>query len=94
MAHLFPIPLLAVTVTLLVRAEFRSERRQVYVWKPLSTLLVILVALLSLLQANADLGFAAGNAGLDDSRADPGRHGRRRGPDRSRAPRPGRPGGD
>jgi uncharacterized membrane protein YhhN len=59
-AHLFPIPLLAVTVTLLVRAEFRSERRQVYVWKPLSTLLVILVALLSLLQANADLGYTLG----------------------------------
>jgi len=53
MAHLIPIPFLAVTVTLLVLAEFRDDRRQIYLWKPLSTILIIVVALLSLLQPDA-----------------------------------------
>ena len=57
MAHLFPIPFLALTVTLLVRAEFRREQQQVYLWKPLSTLLVIAVALLSFLQPTVCIGF-------------------------------------
>jgi uncharacterized membrane protein YhhN len=48
-AHLIPIPFLAVTVTLLVRAKFRSDQRGVFVFKPVSTLLVIAVALLSFL---------------------------------------------
>lgn len=60
MAHVLPIPLIAITVTLLVRGEFRSQQRQVYLWKPLSTLLVILVALLSLLTPTADPGFTLG----------------------------------
>jgi uncharacterized membrane protein YhhN len=60
MAHMLPIPLIAITVTLLVRAEFRSQQRQVYLWKPLSTLLVIVVALLSLLTPTADPGFTLG----------------------------------
>jgi uncharacterized membrane protein YhhN len=47
MAQLIPIPFLVVTVTLLVRARIRSDQDQIYVFKPLSTLLVILVALLS-----------------------------------------------
>jgi uncharacterized membrane protein YhhN len=46
-AHLIPIPLLAVTVVLLVRAELRADKKQVYVFKPVSTLLLISVALLS-----------------------------------------------
>jgi uncharacterized membrane protein YhhN len=57
MAHLIPIPFLAVTVSLLVPAEFREDRRQVYIWKPLSTSLIIVVALLSLLQPDARLAF-------------------------------------
>jgi uncharacterized membrane protein YhhN len=52
MAQLIPIPFIAVTVTLLVWAQLRHDRRQVYLWKPLSTLLVIAVALLSFLQPN------------------------------------------
>lgn len=48
MVSLIPIPFLAVTVSLLVRAQFRKSRQQIYFFKPLSTLLVILVALLSL----------------------------------------------
>ncbi len=47
MAQLLPIPFLVVTVTLLVRARLRSNEGQIYFFKPLSTLLVILVALLS-----------------------------------------------
>jgi uncharacterized membrane protein YhhN len=53
MLHLMLIPVVAVTVTLLVRAEFRNDRQQVYLWKPLSTVLVIAVALLSLAQPDA-----------------------------------------
>jgi uncharacterized membrane protein YhhN len=47
MAQLVPIPFLALTVTLLVRAKLRSNEGQVFLFKPLSTLLVILAALLS-----------------------------------------------
>jgi len=59
MVHLAPIPVLVVTVILLIRAEFKSDARQIYVFKPVSTLLVIAVALLSLLmpQANASFTF-------------------------------------
>jgi uncharacterized membrane protein YhhN len=57
MAQLIPIPFLVVTVILLVRARFRSDRRQEYIWKPLSTVLVILVALLSLLTPGARPAF-------------------------------------
>jgi uncharacterized membrane protein YhhN len=54
MAHLIPIPLLAIAVTLLVRAHLHSKQRQVYLWKPLSTLLVIATALLTLLAPNVE----------------------------------------
>ncbi len=57
MAQLILIPFIALTVTLLVRVEFRGERQQVYLWKPLSTLLVIAVALLSFREPNVQAGF-------------------------------------
>ncbi len=47
---LYLLPILVVTVTLLIRAEFRDQRRQIYILKPISTLLVIAMALLSLLE--------------------------------------------
>lgn len=52
MAIWFPIPILIAGVFLLVRAERRTPRdvRQVMLWKPLSTLMVIAVCLLSLAQ--------------------------------------------
>jgi uncharacterized membrane protein YhhN len=56
-AHLIPIPFLAVTVTLLVRAENMSDQRQVYFFKPTSTLLVIAVALLSFLTPGVQPSF-------------------------------------
>lgn len=43
-----PLCVLAGTVYLLIRAEFADDRRRIYLWKPLSTGLVVLVALLSL----------------------------------------------
>ncbi len=49
MSQLIPIPFLIITVTLLIRAELRQEQKQVYFFKPISTLLVILVAMLSFL---------------------------------------------
>jgi uncharacterized membrane protein YhhN len=52
-AHLIPIPVLIVSVILLVRARFRSDMRQEFVLKAISTLLVIVVALLSLLVPSA-----------------------------------------
>jgi len=47
---LYLLPILVVTVSLLIRAEFRDQRRQIYLFKPISTLLVIAMALLSLLE--------------------------------------------
>ncbi|MFN2225250.1 MAG: lysoplasmalogenase [Anaerolineae bacterium] len=58
MLHLALIPVIALTVTLLIRAEFRDDRRQVYLWKPLSTVLVIVVALLSLGEPGAIPAFS------------------------------------
>ena len=57
MMHLIPIPFLAITVTVLVWAEFRGNRRLVYLVKPASTVLVIAVALLALLAPDAELPF-------------------------------------
>ena len=47
---LYPIPVLIVTVALLIRAEILGRQRQIYTFKPISTVLVIGVALLSLLE--------------------------------------------
>jgi uncharacterized membrane protein YhhN len=57
---LIPIPFLAVTVTLLVRAKLRSDQRGVLVFKPISTLLVIAVALLSFLTPGVQPAFTFG----------------------------------
>ncbi len=57
---LYPIPVLVVTVTFLIRAEFLKKRRQIYVFKPLSTLLVIATALLSLLEPAPNLTYTIG----------------------------------
>ena len=57
MAQLVPVPFLMATVTLLVRARFRSDELGIFVFKPLSTLLVIVVALLSLTTPGARVSF-------------------------------------
>ena len=57
---LFPIPFLIITVLLLIRAEFRVEQRQIYFFKPLSTLLVILVAVLSFSTPDVNVGYTVG----------------------------------
>jgi len=57
MTQLIPIPFLLVTVPLLIRASLKGNQSQVYVLKPLSTLLVIAVALLSLLTPTAQPAF-------------------------------------
>ena len=56
-----PIPFWLVTVVLLIRAQERSPRdiRQTWVWKPLSTLLVIAVAGLSLTVPTHDATYTA-----------------------------------
>ena len=54
MAHLIPVPFAIVSVILLIAAEFREQREKIYLWKPISTLLVIAVAALSLLRPAAD----------------------------------------
>ncbi len=58
MIHLLPIPFLVITVVWLICAEFRSDQRQVYVAKPVSTLLVILAAALTLLTPQTNAAFA------------------------------------
>lgn len=56
----YPIPILAITVLWLIGAEFREQRRQVYIAKPLSTLLVIAVALLSFLEPASNPFYTTG----------------------------------
>ena len=53
------VPLLVVTVALLIRAELSGRRKGTYVWKPISTLLVILVAILGGLTPRAELTYTA-----------------------------------
>jgi uncharacterized membrane protein YhhN len=57
---LLVVPFVAVAVFLLIRAQLRAAPRQVYVLKPLSTLLVILVAVLSFGAPGAQAGYTAG----------------------------------
>jgi uncharacterized membrane protein YhhN len=54
------LPILIATVFLLIRAEIRKEKRLVYVFKPISTLLVIAVALLSILEPANNRVFTGG----------------------------------
>ncbi len=64
MVFWIPIPFLIVTVTVTVWAALHGRQQQVYLFKPLSTLLVIAVALLSLAtpgaQSRYTLAIAAG----------------------------------
>lgn len=53
------IGVLAVTVTLTILGHFRDDKRLVYIFKPLSTLIVIAIALLSLGLPNARPAFTA-----------------------------------
>jgi uncharacterized membrane protein YhhN len=57
---LYPIPLLIVTVFFLIRAALLKNQRQVYIFKPASTLLVMAVALLSLLEPEQNLTYTLG----------------------------------
>lgn len=59
MAQWIPVPLLVVTVALLIRAELSGRQKGIYVWKPLSTLLVILVAILGGLTPQAESSYTA-----------------------------------
>ena len=53
MNPLILVPLVVIAVGLLIHAHGAGNRRQVYLWKPLATLLVIAVAALSLTQPGA-----------------------------------------
>ncbi|CAG0936402.1 putative membrane protein [Thermoflexales bacterium] len=57
---LYPIPVLVVSVILLIRAEILKEQRQIYVFKPISTLLVIIIALLSFLEPGHNQVYTVG----------------------------------
>jgi len=57
---LYPVPILAAAVFLLIRAEILGKRRQVFIFKPAATLLVIAAALLSLLEPNRNLTYTGG----------------------------------
>ncbi len=57
---LYLLPVLAITVFFLIRAEFRKAQRQIYVIKPLATLLVIAVALLSFREARMNPTYTVG----------------------------------
>ena len=57
---LYPVPVLLVLVVLLVRAEIRKENRKIYILKPLSTLTVIVMALLSFTEPSFNPVYTAG----------------------------------
>ena len=57
---LYMIPPLAAAVVLLVRAKFREQRRQIYIIKPLATLIVIVVALMSLYEPFRNMNYTWG----------------------------------
>jgi uncharacterized membrane protein YhhN len=57
---LYLLPVLAALVFFLIRAEFRKAQRQIYVLKPLSTLLVIVIAALSFAEAKVNLTYTLG----------------------------------
>lgn len=62
---LYPVPLLMITLTLLIRAELLKKQTQIYIFKPLSTLLVISTALLSMWTPDYNLTYTIGiTAGL------------------------------
>jgi len=62
-AALYLVPVLAATVFLLIRAELLGKRWQVYLFKPLSTLLVIAVAATSFLEPTRNLIYTMGALG-------------------------------
>jgi uncharacterized membrane protein YhhN len=57
---LYLIPVLAALVLFLLRAEFRKDRRAIYILKPLATLTVIAIACLSFLEPMQNLMYAVG----------------------------------
>lgn len=57
---LFPIVALVVIVFFLVQAEIRGVRRQIYILKPIATLLVIAIALLAFLRPTFDMAYLIG----------------------------------
>jgi uncharacterized membrane protein YhhN len=57
---IYLLPFLIVIVILLVRAEILKERRQIYVFKPISTLIVIAIVLLSFLDPSHNPVYSIG----------------------------------
>lgn len=57
---LYPVPVVVIAVFLLIRAQLLKRRRQVLILKPASTLLVIAVALLSLLEPTRNATYSVG----------------------------------
>jgi len=57
---LYLLPILLLTVILLIRAEILLKRKLIYIFKPLSTLLVIAIAALSLLEPIRNTTYTVG----------------------------------
>ena len=57
---LYPIPFLAVFVFLTIRAQLLKKQRQVYIFKPTTTLLVIAVLCLAFLDPSQNLNYTLG----------------------------------
>ncbi len=57
MLPFLPIPFLVIAVALTIRGDLRKEPKQIYIFKPLATMLVMLICLLSLTRPNADPGY-------------------------------------
>jgi len=59
-AAIFFVPVLAVFVFFLIRAELLKRQRQIYIFKPLATLMVIAIALASFLETHQNLAYTMG----------------------------------
>jgi uncharacterized membrane protein YhhN len=57
---LYLIPVLIVTVTILIRAEILKHSKQIYIFKPISTVIVIAMAVLSLFEISQNITYTAG----------------------------------
>jgi uncharacterized membrane protein YhhN len=57
---LYLFPLLVITASLLIRAELRKNRRQIYIFKPISTLLLIAVLVTAFFEPARNPTYAIG----------------------------------
>ena len=59
MLFLITLSLLLITLLLLIRAVLKQDKKGIYIFKPFSTILILLICLLSLCQPNVNIFYTA-----------------------------------